>query len=208
MANLNKVMLMGNITRDLQLSFLPSQTPVCEFGLAVNRTWTGQDGVKKEEVTFVDCTCFGKTAEILSKYKKKGDPLFVEGRLKLDQWEAQDGSKRSKMRVVVENFQFLNRGQGLGQGGGGGAAGAPMPEDDTGGNYAPQQPQPYQQPAPQARQPYRAAGRPAAAAPHSPAQAPRAAQQPQQQPAPEPNYDADGPSQDDGPPMGSEDIPF
>src|ERR1043165_6407432 len=112
MANVNKVILIGNLTRDPELKYLPSQTPVAEFGLAVNRTWTGQDGVKKEEVTFVDCSAFGKQAELLSKYKKKGDPLFVEGRLKLDQWEGQDGSKRSKTRVVIENFQFLNRGTG------------------------------------------------------------------------------------------------
>jgi single-strand DNA-binding protein len=123
MANLNKVMLMGNLTRDPELKYLPSQTAVCDFAMAVNRTWTGQDGVRKEETTFVDCSCFGKTAEVLSKYKKKGDPLFVEGRLKLDQWEAQDGSKRSKMRVIVENFQFLNRGQPGGYGGGGGGEG-------------------------------------------------------------------------------------
>jgi len=86
MANLNKVLLIGNLTRDPELKYLPNQTAVCDFGLAVNRTWTGQDGTKKEETTFVDCSCFGKTAEILSKYKKKGDPLFVEGHLKLDKW--------------------------------------------------------------------------------------------------------------------------
>jgi single-strand DNA-binding protein len=85
---------------------------VCNVSLAINRTWTGADGVKKEEVTFVDCACFGKQAETLSKYKKKGDPLYIEGRLKLDQWEAQDGTKRSKMKIVIENFQFLNRSQG------------------------------------------------------------------------------------------------
>ncbi len=107
MANLNKVFLMGNLTRDPQLSYTPSQTPVCELGLAVNRRWTAQDGQQKEEVTYVDCTSYGKQAETLSKYMKKGRPLFVEGRLKLDQWEAQDGSKRSKMRVVIEGFQFL-----------------------------------------------------------------------------------------------------
>jgi single-strand DNA-binding protein len=123
MPNLNKVMLMGNLTKDPLLSYLPSQTPIAEFGLAVNRTWTGQDGVKKEEVTFVDCTAFGKAAELLNQYKRKGDPLFVEGRLKLDQWEAQDGSKRSKMRVVVETFQFLNRSGGPGGGGEGGDEG-------------------------------------------------------------------------------------
>ncbi len=93
MANFNKVLLMGNITRDLELRYLPNQTAVCDLGLAVNRTWTGPDGIKKEEVTFVDCTVFGKQAEILGKYKKKGDPLFVEGRLKLDQWE-HEGQKR------------------------------------------------------------------------------------------------------------------
>src|SRR3954468_3199782 len=147
MANLNKVLLMGNITRDPELKYLPNQTAVCDFGLAVNRTWTGQDGVKKEEVTFVDCSCFGKTAEILSKYKKKGDPLFVEGRLKLDQWEAQDGSKRSKLKVVVENFQFLNRGQG-----GNFAPGAAEPKY-SGDPAAPG-------PARAPRQPYNAGGRP------------------------------------------------
>jgi single-strand DNA-binding protein len=185
MANFNKVLLMGNITRDLELKYLPSQTAVCEFGLAVNRTWTGQDGVKKEEVTFVDCSCFGKTAEILAKYKKKGDPLFVEGRLKLDQWEAQDGSKRSKMRVVVENFQFLNRGQPGGYGGGGGG-----PASDP-GEYAGEPAAPQQQ-----RQPYRAQGRPAA----QPAR-----------PAQNQNYDAGdvpGVPADDAPQISQDDIPF
>ena len=117
MANLNKVMLIGNLTRDPEVKMLPSQTMVCDIGLAVNRRWTGQDGIRKEETTFVDCSGFGKTAELISKYVKKGDPIFIDGRLKLDQWEAQDGTKRSKMRVVIENFQFLNRGPGGGQGG-------------------------------------------------------------------------------------------
>jgi single-strand DNA-binding protein len=102
MANLNKVMLIGNLTRDPVMSYLPSQTAVVEFGLAVNRTWTGQDGVKKEETTFVDCSAFGKLAETINTYKRQGDPIYVEGRLKLDQWEDQQGNKRSKMRVVVE----------------------------------------------------------------------------------------------------------
>jgi single-strand DNA-binding protein len=194
MANLNKVLLMGNITRDPQLSYLPSQTPVCDFGLAVNRTWTGQDGVKKEETTFVDCSCFGKTAELIAKYKKKGDPLFVEGRLKLDQWEAQDGSKRSKMRVVIENFQFLNRGGG--QGGGGFAPQAQADAGEyTGEDAAPAAPAPRQAYA--ARQPYRQGGRPGA--------------QPVARPAPAPNYDAgDVPSvpEDDAPAIKDDDIPF
>src|SRR5277367_5711145 len=158
MANLNKVMLMGNITRDLELKYMPNQTAVCDFGIAVNRTWTGQDGVKKEEVTFVDCSCFGKTAEILSKYKKKGDPLFVEGRLKLDQWEAQDGTKRSKMRVIVENFQFLNRAQGQGNYGGDAAGGTPEYAGEPGAAPRQQAPRP-------AAQPYRQGGRPGAPGP-------------------------------------------
>ena len=196
MANLNKVMLMGNITRDLELKYLPSQTALCDFGIAVNRTWTAPDGVKKEEVTFVDCTCFGKTAEILAKYKKKGDPLFIEGRLKLDQWEAQDGTKRSKLKVVVENFQFLNRGTGqYGGAPGGGAAPAQQGggsyggEQEYGGEPAAAAPQPQ-------RQPYRQAGRPGA----QPAR-----------PAPAPNYDAgDVPSmpEDDAPQIKEDDIPF
>jgi single-strand DNA-binding protein len=112
MANVNVVILVGNITRDPDLKYLPSGSPVCELGLAVNRKWTNADGQAKEEVTFVDCTAFGKPAEVLAKYVKKGDPLYVQGRLKLDQWEAQDGSKRSKLRVVIDNFQFLKAGNG------------------------------------------------------------------------------------------------
>ena len=111
MPNYNKVILMGNLTRDPQLSYLPSQTPVVEFGLAVNRKWTGKDKQSKEETCFVDCKAFGKTAENINKYLKKGTPLFIEGRLTFDSWEAQDGSKRSKHRVTVENFQFIQETQ-------------------------------------------------------------------------------------------------
>jgi single-strand DNA-binding protein len=149
MANLNKVMLIGNITRDPELKYLPSQTALCDIGLAVNRSWTAADGSKKEEVTFIDCACYGKVAELIAKYKKKGDPLFIERRLKLDQWE-KDGQKHSKMRVVVENFQFLNRGTGMGQG-------APVADPSEEG-YAPRPAA-----APQQRQPFRPQGRPAAA---------------------------------------------
>lgn len=113
MANFNKIFLMGNLTRDPQLSYLPSQTPVVEFGLAVNRRWTGKDGTKKEETCFVDCRAFGKTAETINKYMTRGKPIFVEGRLDFDSWNAQDGTKRSKHRVTVENFQFIGSpGQG------------------------------------------------------------------------------------------------
>lgn len=107
MANLNKVMLMGNLTRDVQLSYLPSQTAVAEFGLAINRKFKKQDGTEVKEVCFVDCQMFGKRAEVLNKYLKKGDPLFIEGRLKYESWKTDDGSQRSRTRVLIENFEFL-----------------------------------------------------------------------------------------------------
>ena len=106
----NKVILMGNMTRDPQLSFLPSQTAVCEFGLAINRKFKKQDGSQGEEVCFVDCQIFSKRAEVVNKYFKKGDPIFTEGRLKFDSWE-KDGKKQSKLRVFVENFGFLGKGE-------------------------------------------------------------------------------------------------
>ncbi len=121
MANLNKVMLIGNLTREPQLSYLPSQTPVVELGMAINRRWSGQDGNQREEVCYVDLRAFGRQAETLNKYCTKGSPLFVEGRLTYETWTAQDGSKRSRLRVTVENFQFLGGGQG---GSGGGARSA------------------------------------------------------------------------------------
>ena len=116
MANFNRVILMGNLTRDPQLSYLPNQTPVCEIGMAVNRKWRGNDGQQKEETCFVDCQAYGKQAETLNQYMSKGRPLLIEGRLRYSQWEDKDGNKRSKLRVVIDNFQFL--GQGGGQGGG------------------------------------------------------------------------------------------
>ena len=107
MANFNKVILMGNLTRDPQLSYLPSQTPVCEFGLAVNRRWRGQNGEQREETCFVDCRIYGKQAETFNQYMAKGRPVLVEGRLQFDTWEAQDGTRRSKHRINVQNFQFI-----------------------------------------------------------------------------------------------------
>jgi len=109
MANFNRVLLMGNLTRDPQLTYLPSQTAVVDFGLAVNRKWTGKDGEKREETCFVDCTAFGRPAETINKYLSKGRPVFIEGRLTFSSWTAQDGTKRSKLKVTVENFQFLGR---------------------------------------------------------------------------------------------------
>ncbi len=137
MANLNKVLLMGNLTRDPQLSYLPSQTPVVEFGLAINRKWTGQDGRAGEETCFVDCRAFGRQAETINKYLTKGRPVFIEGRLTFDQWTAQDGSKRSKHRITVENFQFLGGGGGAQGGSGGGPGGG---SDDMGGDMGSQIP--------------------------------------------------------------------
>ena len=110
MANFNKVMLMGNLTRDPQLTYLPSQTAVVDFGLATNRRWTSQDGQQREETCFIDCRAFGRMAENINKYLTKGRPVFIEGRLTFDSWTAQDGSKRSRHRVTVENFQFLSGG--------------------------------------------------------------------------------------------------
>ncbi|MHC5083274.1 MAG: single-stranded DNA-binding protein [Planctomycetota bacterium] len=138
MASYNKVVLMGNLTRDPQLSFLPSQTAVVEFGLAINRRFKKQDGTQGEEVCFVDCQMFGKRAEVVNKYFKKGEQIFVEGRLKFDSWQGQDGTKRSKLRVFVENFEFLGKGGGQGGGGnsGGGTEQPPIqPPADLGSNF-------------------------------------------------------------------------
>lgn len=108
MANVNKVILIGNVTRDPELTYLPSQTAVINFGLAMNRKWKAADGQLKEEVCFIDCQAFTKGAETLNKYVHKGDPLYVEGRLKFEKWEANDGSKHSRHRMIIENFQFLS----------------------------------------------------------------------------------------------------
>jgi len=110
MSSFNKVLLMGNLTRDPQLSYTPNQTAVADFGMATDRKWTSQAGEQKEEVCFVDCRAFGRTAENINKYLHKGDPIFVEGRLSFDQWTAQDGSKKSKLRVTLESFQFISGG--------------------------------------------------------------------------------------------------
>jgi single-strand DNA-binding protein len=127
MANLNKVMLIGNLTRDPQLSYLPSQTPVVEFGMAVNDRRRQQDGSYSDKVNFIDLSMFGKRAEVLQKYLKKGDPLFVEGKLDYQSWE-KDGQKRSKIKVVVQNFEFLGKGGGQGGGNQQSAPAASAPE--------------------------------------------------------------------------------
>jgi single-strand DNA-binding protein len=133
MASLNKVMLIGNLTRDPEIKYTPKGTAIAEIGLAVNRTYSTESGEKREEVTFVDVELWGRTAELAGEYLKKGRPVFIEGRLKLDTWDdKQTGQKRSKMRVVGETMQFL----GGREGGGGGGGGGNYDEADSMGQYS------------------------------------------------------------------------
>lgn len=128
MANFNKVILLGNLTRDPELRVTPKGTSVCQFGMAVNRVYrTGDSGETQEETTFVDLEAWGRQAEVISKYVSKGNPLFVEGRLKFDSWESKEGEKRSKLKVIVENMQLM--GGRSGEGGG----------QNAGGDYSPAQ---------------------------------------------------------------------
>jgi len=131
MASFNKVLLMGNLTRDPQLSYTPSQTAVVDFGVATNRKWTAQDGGQRDETCFVDCRAFGRMAENINKFFSKGKPIFLEGRLTYDSWTAQDGTKKSRLRVTVENFQFLP-----GTGGGGGGGGSDRADQSYGGDQS------------------------------------------------------------------------
>jgi single-strand DNA-binding protein len=108
MANYNRVILLGNLTRDPQLKYLPNNTAVCEFGLAVNRRWRDRDGNQRDEVCFVDVSAFGRQGETINQYMSKGRPILIEGRLKFDSWTGQDGTKRSKLSVVAENFRFVD----------------------------------------------------------------------------------------------------
>jgi len=129
-SSFNKILLMGNLTRDPQLSYTPSETAVVDFGLATNRKWTDQSGNQRDETCFVDCRAFGKVAENINKFFKKGRPIFLEGRLAFDSWTAQDGTKRSKHRVTVEQFTFVfsnNQGQSQESGE---RPGGPVPDDD------------------------------------------------------------------------------
>ena len=133
MANLNKVLLMGNLTRDPEVRYTPKGTAVTELGIAVNRIYTGENGEKREEVTFVDVTVWGRTAENVGEYLRKGRPVFIEGRLQLDSWEdKQSGQKRNKLKVVADNVQFLGS-RGSGGGGGGSEEGDEAPRSGTGG---------------------------------------------------------------------------
>ncbi len=133
MASFNKVILAGNLTRDPELRYTPKGTAVCRFGLAINRNWTSETGEKKEEVTFVDIDAFGRQAEVVAQYMKKGRPFLVEGRLKLDQWEDKNThQKQTKLKVVLEGFSFIDSGRG---------------GDNAGGSPAPLPPRPAAAPA-------------------------------------------------------------
>lgn len=125
MANLNKVLLIGRLTRDPELRYIQSGSAVAEFGLATNREWTTPQGEKKEQTCFVDVVIYGKGAEIFNQYMKKGRQVFIEGRLDFSEWKDKDGNRKSKLRVVSENFQFLDGGR---QRDGGGAESAPSGE--------------------------------------------------------------------------------
>src|SRR4051795_11671731 len=108
MASFNKVILLGNLTRDPEVRYTPKGTAVTELGMAVNRVYTAENGEKREDTTFVDVTFWGRTAEIAGEYLKKGRPIFIEGRLQLDTWDdKQSGQKRSKLKVIGENMQML-----------------------------------------------------------------------------------------------------
>lgn len=122
MASFNKVILLGNLTRDPETRVTPNGHTICKLGLAVSRSYATKDGERKEETTFVDIDAFGRQAEVITKYMRKGRPIMVEGRLKLDQWESNDGQKRSKLSVVLENFQFVG-GRDDNAGGGGSSSG-------------------------------------------------------------------------------------
>jgi len=111
MANYNKVILMGNLTRDPELRYTPKGTAVARLGLAINRRWRSETGEEREEVTFVDVDAWGRQAEVIGQYLRKGRPIFIEGRLRLDQWEDKTThQKKSRLCVVLESFQFVDSG--------------------------------------------------------------------------------------------------
>ncbi len=144
MASLNKVMLIGNLTRDPEVRYTPKGSAVCDIGLAVNRSYVTDNGEKVEEVTFVDITLWNKTAELAGKYLHKGRPVYIEGRLQMDTWEdRQTGQKRQRLKVIGDQMQFLGSPQGGGERTGGGSG-----EEGSGGySRPPQRPAAQQRPA-------------------------------------------------------------
>lgn len=181
MASYNKVLLMGNLTRDPEVTYTPSQMLICKFGLAVSRKFRTKTGEDREEVLFIDCTAFDKRGEVISQYFTKGKPIFIEGQLKLDSWDDKTtGQKRSKIYVIVDGFQFVG-GRDGGGGGGGGYAGED--EGSMGGGGGPPQRAPANRP-PQGGGGYQ--GRPAPQRPGPGAQRPPAGP-PVEQPFPDEN---------------------
>lgn len=120
MPNFNKVIMMGNLTRDPELRYTETQTPVCNIGLATNRHYRDKNGDTQEEACFIDCEAWGTTAETINKYLHKGRAVLIEGRLRLDRWEDENGSNRSRLKVVIERFQFTDP-----------QPSAPAPEEET-----------------------------------------------------------------------------
>jgi single-strand DNA-binding protein len=144
MANLNRVLLIGNLTRDPELRVTPKGSSICQFGLAVNRTFKDGAGQQREETTFIDVEAWGRQGEVISKYCTKGRPLFVEGRLRFDSWDDKTtGQKRSRLSVVLENFQFIGS-RGDDQAGGG----APASDAPAGGDSPERNSPPPRQPNP------------------------------------------------------------
>lgn len=146
MASLNKVILIGNLTRDPEIRYTPKGSAVCDLGLAVNRRYTTESGERQEEVTFLDVVLWGKQAELAGQYLHKGRSVFIEGRLQMDTWEDKaTGQKRNKIKIVSENMQFIDS-KGGGAGGGGGQRGG----GDSGDHHDDGPPPParsYQRPA-------------------------------------------------------------
>lgn len=152
MASLNKVILIGNLTRDPEVRYTPKGSAVCDLGLAVNRRYTTESGERQEEVTFLDVVLWGKQAELAGQYLHKGRSVFIEGRLQMDTWEDKaSGQKRSKIKIVSENMQFMDS---KGAGGGGGPRGGGEHDEEGGGPSRPPA-RPAQRPAGASRPPQR-----------------------------------------------------
>ena len=138
MPNYNKVILMGNLTRDPEVKYTSGGTAIANISMAINRTWTNKDGQKQEETTFVEVEAWDRQAEVIGQYFKKGKPIMVEGRLKYDQWDDKEtGQKRSKLRVRLDRFEFLDAGGGGGGGGYQSQSNAPAASGASGSSNAP-----------------------------------------------------------------------
>ncbi|UCE58589.1 MAG: single-stranded DNA-binding protein [Phycisphaerales bacterium] len=138
MSSYNRIVLMGNLTRDPQLSYTPNNTAVCKFGIATNRKWKDRDGNMREDVCFVDCTVFGRGGETFNQYMSKGRSVLIEGRLEFSQWTTPEGDKRSRHGVLVDSFTFVGGGRGgdaSGQPVAANAGGAPNDTPATGPGY-------------------------------------------------------------------------